>query len=246
MTQHRTTTGELLADARALWSRERSLIVAVGAPFLFLPAFAVKLLTSPMPPPPAERSREAYAAWFDALGIWGEANAGWYFLADAILVFGVAALTVLLIDPARPTVAAALMRAARLWPRFLLASVLASVPVGLGMVLVIPGLFFQARLIAAVPALAVEQPLAASVALMRSWQTTAGASGTLFGCVALLLALQWLALGPFTSFDTWLRTPAHLNPFVLALVDAAMSAITALYQVALLLVGIAAYRRLAS
>lgn len=238
--------GELLADARALLSRERSLITAVAGPFLFLPAYAVQLLTPPVPLLPAERTRETYAAWFDSLGTWGEANAGWYFLADAIAVLGVAALTVLLIDPSRPNVGAAMTRGARLWPRFLLASVIASVPIGLGMVLVIPGLFFQARLIAAAPALAVEQPLSASAALVRSWRATAGASGALIGCVALLLALQWLALAPFTSFDTWLRAPPHLNPFVLALVDAAMAAISAVYQVALLLLGIAAYRRLAS
>lgn len=245
MTAPNATMGALLADARALLGRERALIVAVGAPFLFLPAFAVQLLTPPPPGLPAARTREAIAAWLDAFGAWGQANAGWYLLADALAIFGAAALTVLLADPARPTVAEALARATRLWPRFLLAGVLAAVPVNLGMWLILPGLFFQARFALAAPVLVLEHRSAAG-ALGRSWTLTRAASWAMFASVVTLFACWWLALIPLAPLDAWLRTPAHLNPFVLAVIDAALAALAALYQAAVLLLGIVAYRRLAS
>ena len=238
-----TMTG-LLADGRALWARERALIVALGAPFLFLPALAVQLLTAPPPMLPAERTQASLERWLDALGGWGQANAGWYLLADGVAVLGAAALTILLADPARPTVGEALGRAGRLWPRFLLASVLAAIPVGLGMWLILPGLFLQARFVVATTVLAVE-PVSASGALGRSWRLTRVAGGV-FGAVAALFALQWIALTPLVPLDDWLRQPTHLNPVVLALVDGGMAAVGALYQVALVLLGVVAYRRLAS
>lgn len=245
MTRTRLTVGELLADVRAALAHERALIAAVGAPFLFVPPFALRLLTPPPPVMPAERTEAALAAWLDAFGAWGQANGGWYLLAEAAGVFGAAALTLLLADPARPTVGAALVRAARLWPRFLLASVLAAVPIGLGLWLILPGLFFQARFVAADAAIARERRSAAG-SLGRSWSMTGRAAAAVFGGVALLFALEWLALESLAPLDHWLRSPGHLNPFVLAVVDAAMAAVGAAYQAGLVLLGLAAYRRLAS
>jgi hypothetical protein len=231
----------LLRDVRALWRRERALIVAVGAPFLFLPNLAVQLLTPPVP----ARGALSTAAWFDAVATWGQANVGWYLLADAVAVFGAAALTVLLADPTRPTVSEALARAGRLWPRFVLASVLVAVPVNLGMWLILPGLFFQARFALAAPVL-VREPRSAASALGRSWTLTERASGAMFVSVAALFALWWLLTIPLAPLDGWLRAPAHHNPFVLALVDAGMAMLAALYQTAVLLLGVVGYRRLAS
>ena len=237
--------GGLLADVRRLLSRERALILAIGAPFLFLPNYAVQLLTPPPPGPPAERTRETISAWLDAFTTWGQANAGWYLLADAVAVLGAAALTVLLADPARPTVGQALARAGRLWPRFILASVLVAVPVNLGMWLILPGLFFQARFALAAPALVLEHR-SATGAVGRSWQLTRPASWAMFAGVVALFALWWLVLIPLAPLDTWLRSAGHLNPFVLAVVDAAMAAVAASYQAGVLLLGIVAYRRLAN
>lgn len=237
--------GLLLGDLRALWSRERALIVTVGAPFLFLPALAIQLLTPPPPLLPAERTQATLTVWLDALTAWGQTNAGWYLLADAVAVLGAAALTILLADTSRPTVAEALARAGRLWPRFVLASVLAAIPVGLGMWLILPGLLLQARFVAATATLAVE-PVSATTALARSWRLTGRASAGVFGGVAVLFAAQWIALIPLVPLDGWLRAPTHLNPVVLALVDAGMATVAALYQAALVLLGVVAYRRLAS
>lgn len=245
MTRPPITMLTLLGDLRALFTREIALIVAAGAPFLFLPAYAVQLLTPALPKFPAERTQVAIARWLDAVAIWGQANVGWYLLADALAVFGAGALTVLLIDPRRPTVGQALARATQLWPRFILASVLMAIPVNLGMWLILPGLYFQARFILAAPVLALE-PRSAIGALGRSWRLTGQASWAVFASLVAVFALWWMVLIPLAPLDGWLRSPGHLNPFLLALVDGALAAVAALYQAAALVLGVVAYRRLAS
>lgn len=241
------TLTRLLADTWSLFRRDADLIVRVAAPFLFLPALAVQLLADPLPPLPATRDQPAIEAWLNTVGVWGQSNAGWYVLADAIGLFGLATSAMLLVDRARPDVRAALSRAARLFPRFILASFLVAIPVGLGLWLfVLPGLYAQARLIAVLPALAAEQPLGAGRSLARSVAITRGYGWALLGAVLTIFLLQWLALGLLAPVDGWLRAPAHLNPFLLALVDAGLAAVAATYHVAILLLGVVAYRRLAS
>jgi len=239
------TAASLLGDIRRLFSAERTLILALAGPFLFLPAYALQLLAPRLPPFPTERTEEALSAWADRLVAWGGDNAGWYLAADAVGVLGLGALAVLLADAARPTVGEALARAAALWPRMVLASVLAAVPVNLGLWLIVPGLFFQARLAATLPALAVEGR-SATGAIVRSWRVTGRASWAAFAAAAALFAFWWLLLMPVAPVDAWLRTPGHGNPVVLAVVDAAMAALAALYRVGVLLLGVVAYRRLAS
>ena len=245
MTRPVVTMLALLRDLRALFTREIALIVAVGAPFLFLPAYAFKLLTAPPPTLPTERTQEALAGWLDAMAIWVQANASWYLLADSLAMFGAAALTVLLIDPRQPTVGQALARATQLWPRFVLASVLVAIPVGLGMRLILPGLYFQARFLLAAPVLAVE-PRSAIGALGQSWRLTRQASWAVFGSLVAVFAFGWMLLIPLVPLDEWLRSPGHLNPVLLALVDAALAAVAALFQAAALVLGVVAYRRLAN
>lgn len=240
------TMTRLLADTWALLKSEADLIGRIAAPFVFLPAFAVRLLADPLPPLPSTREQAVIEAWFNSVTVWGQANAGWYLLADAVGVYGLATLALLLTDSAGPDVRAALGRAARLFPRFLLTSILIAIPVGLGMwLLILPGLYVRARLIAAAPALAAEQPLGAARSLARSVAVTRGAGWGTFGAVVVLFLLQWLAISPLAPLDAWLREPAHLNPIVLALVDAGLAAVSALHHVALLLLGVVAYRRLA-
>ena len=237
--------GRILLDTWALFRREADLIVSVAAPFVFLPALAVQLLADPLPPlPPAPRDQQVLQAWLDAVTSWGQGNAGWYVAADAISLFGLAALAVMLLDPARPDVGGALGGAARRFWRFALASVLVAIPVGAGMwLLILPGLYAQTRLIAAVPALAAEQPLGAGRSLARSIAITRGIGWPTLGAVVTLFLVQYLALSPLLSLDAWLRVPSHLNPFLLALIDAGLAAITSSYHVAILLIGVMLYRR---
>lgn len=244
----RLTLGRVLGDAWTILRREGDLVLRVAAPFVFLPAFAVQLLAAPAPAlPQSPRDQAAMQAWFEQLSAWGQANAGWYLLADLIGIYGLAALTILLVHPARPDVKTALITAARRFGRFLLANLLVTIPVGLGLwVFVLPGLYIQARLIATIPALVVEAPLGAARAVGRSWRLTRREWWGVLAAIITVFLAQYLLVAPLVGADSVLRSPGHQNPFVLALADAGMAAVTAAYHVVLLGIGIAVYRRLSS
>lgn len=230
------TASRLIAAAWTLFRRERGLLIAAGAPFLFLPPFAVQLLVDGPPMPFA-----ATQQWFDRLSAWAGANIGWYLLADVIVLYGMAVLALLLVGSERPNVAQALSRALRLLPRFLLAGMLVALVVGAGMyLLILPGLYLQARL-SLVPLLVAAEPLSATRAIGESWRRTAPVAWPMFGAVVALFALQWLGAAMLVPLDSWLRRPSHANPFVLALVDGGLAAVLAGYRVGLLLLGTAVW-----
>lgn len=240
------TLGRLIGDAFAILRRDADLILRVAGMLLFLPAFALQLLVPGPPGLPAAREEAAIEAWLQNVGIWAQDNAFWYVLVDVVGLIGVATILVLLVDPQRPDVRGAMGRSLRLLPRWALASVLAAIPVGLGLWLfVLPGLYFQARLIAAGPVLFAEQPMSASGALSRSWRITARGAFALFSAALTLLLASWVVTSPLYTLDTWLRMPAHANPIATALVAAMIAAAQTAYDVALALVAVVAWKRLA-
>lgn len=242
------TFPRLLATAWALFRRDRALIGALAGCLVFLPAFAVLLLCDPVPPlPPAPRDQAMIAAWMEAVGVWAQSNALPYVLADLLGIVGAAAIAVLLLDPRRPTVSAALRVAGARFLPFAGASLLAAIPVGLGLWLfILPGLYAQARLVVATPALARHPELGAIPALGLSLRLTRGEGIAITGAIVGLFLAQWLAIVPLMSADEWLRTAGNTNPLVLSLVDAAIALVGAAYHVAVLLVGVVVYRVRAS
>ncbi|WP_375286716.1 hypothetical protein [Sphingomonas sp.] len=233
------TVSRLLAAAWSLFRRERSLLIAAGAPFLFLPPFAVQLLIDG-PPLPFAATQE----WMDKAAVWAGANVGWYLLADVIVLYGMGVLALLLVAPERPNVAQALTRALRLLPRFVLAGMLAALAVGAGMyLLILPGLYLQARLVL-VPLLIAAEPLSATRAIGESWRRTAPLAWPMFGAVVALFALQWLGAAMLVPLDSWLRQPSHANPFVLALVDGGLAAVLSGYRIGLLVLAAIVWRGL--
>lgn len=238
------TVSRALADAWRLFRGERDLIVRVAAPLIFLPAFAALLLTDPLPPlPDAPRDQAAIEAWLALAGEWARGNALPYVAADFIGIYGAATVALLLLG-GRPTVGEALARAARRLLPFLGVSLIAAVPVGAGMqLLVLPGLYAQARLASAVPAMAAQPGLGVIAALRDSWRRTRGHGLALTGAMVALFLLQYLVVVPLLSADAWLRAPGNENAAVLALVDALVTATGAAYHVAVLLVGVVAWRR---
>lgn len=237
----------LLADAWAMLRHDADLILRLAALLLFLPSFAVLLLCDPMPPLPAERDPALIEAWMNAVGLWGQANGGWYVLADAVGVLGSAAIALLLVADARPTIGEALVEAGRRVLPFMLLTVLVAIPVGLGMWLfVLPGLYAQARLLTALPLLARDRGRTVPETMARAWRQTRGQGYALTAAIVTLFLLQWLAIFPLLSADDWLRAPGHANPVVLSLVNAAIAAIGAAYHLGVLMIGVSSYRRLAS
>lgn len=238
----------LLADAWWLFRRNADLIVRIAGPFVFLPALAVQLLCDPMPPLPAQPGNEAaMEQWLNAVSAWGQSNAIWYVLADLIGMAGLTTVALLLLAPGQLSVAESLAETARRLGRFVLLNLLIAVPVGLGLwMFVLPGLYLQARFIAALPAMAAEPRHSASRAMGRSWRLTATVAWPVLGAVVALFLAQWLAVSPLFPLDSWLRQPGHDNPFLIALVTVLLTAAGTIYNVALLLVGVAVYRRFAS
>jgi hypothetical protein len=241
------TFARLLADAWGVFRREADLIMRLAGPFVFLPAFAVQLLCDPLPAIPAQpRDESAMAAWITLVSAWGEDNAIWYVLADLVGMIGLAAIALLLLAPDKPSVGEALHGALRRLGRFVLLDLLVAIPVGLGLwIFVLPGLYVQARLIAALAVLAAEPQHSATRAIARSWQATSRATWAILGAVVALFLLQWLAVSPLFPLDAWLREPGHDNPFVVALVAMLLAIAGTVYSVAMLLVGVVSYRRFA-
>lgn len=242
------TFPRLLAAAWLLFRRDRALIGPLAGCLIFLPTFAVLLLCDPVPPlPPAPRDQAMLSAWMDAVGIWAQANALPYVMADLLAILGGAAIALLLLDPQRLSVGAALRAAGARFLPFALVSLLAAVPVGLGLwLLILPGLYAQARLVVATPVLARHGRAGPFAALGLSVRLTRGQGLAITGAIVALFLTQWLAVVPLMSADEWLRGAGRTNPFVLSVVDAAIAGLGAAYHVAVLLVGVVVYRVRAS
>ena len=234
----------VLAEAWALFRRDRDWLLAVAAPFLFLPSFALALLVPRWPALPPGQGGTGDAgtlAWMDLFGDWLGANGPWYALAYAVAGYGSAALFAGYLDPGAPDIRAALRRAGVLLPRYLLAAVLVAIPTGAGLYLwVLPGLYVMGRTMLAGPVLVAERPVGAVAAVARSFSLTAGAGLPLMALAAILLLAGILAAQPFVL----LEAAAGDNRIGDALAAAGLALVSMLTSIAQALVAVSAYRRL--
>lgn len=237
----------LLSIVWRLFRRDAALVLPVVGTFVFLPAFAALLLCDPVPPlPPGPRDEAVMQAWMQAVALWGQGNGVWYLLAELIGTYGIAAIALFLLEPDRLTIGQSLGQAIVRLVAFAIATMAAAVPVALGLwMLVLPGLYVQARLIVAVPAMARHPALRPLPALRLSWKMTKGLDRALTGALVALFLTQWLAVSPLLLADDALREGAG-NPLALALVDALIAGVGAAYALATLLLGVVAYRVRAS
>lgn len=247
----RVTLAALIADAWALFRREADLLLRVAGLLFFVPTYALLLLVGPLPlPDPAIVDTAARAQkWMTQLDGWvgdyGLGSVGAY----AITYYGLAVVFCLLLDPARLTVGEALRRAARLFPRFLLAMVVVSIPTGAGMyLLLLPGLWLMSRFMLAGPILVAEAPTGALQAVGRSWRMTRRAQWPLLGAIVTVYLAAILAGQPFMLLARALggEGAGTANPLATAIVHALAAAVATLTQVAGALLAIVAYRRLSA
>jgi len=240
----------ILTDAWALFKRDRDLLLRIAAPFLFLPAFALALVVPdpPMPDQTAGNNEAQALAWADQVTAWASTNGGWYGLAYAISFFGTSLLYALYLDrrDGAPDVGAAMRRSATLFPRYLLAMLLVSLPAGAGLLLyAIPGLYILGRTMLTGPALFAEAPLGAIAAIRRSLSLTRGSGLPLMALAAFSYISGWLIGEPFMMVDRWMRETGQENPVVLAIVDAGAAAAAMAAGLAMALIAVSSYRRLA-
>ncbi len=237
----------LLSITWRLFRRDAALVLPIVGTFVFLPAFAALLLCDPVPAlPPAPRDEIVMQAWMNSVAIWGQGNGVWFLLAELVATFGLAAIALFLLEPDRLTIGQSLGQAVVRLVAFTIATLAIAVPVSLGLwLLVLPGLYLQARLIVAVPAMARHPALRPLASLRLSWKMTKGLDRAVTGALVTLFLAQWLAVSPLLLADDALRTGAG-NPLALALVDAMIAAIGATYALSTLLLGVVAYRVRAS
>ncbi len=237
----------LLSIVWRLFRRDAALVLPIVGAFVFLPSFAALLLCDPVPPlPPAPRDEVVMEAWMNAVTLWGQGNGVWFLLAEVVGTFGIAAVALFLLEPDRLTIGQSLGQAMVRLVAFTAATMAVAVPVALGLwMLVLPGLYLQARLIVAVPAMARHPALRPFAALRLSWKMTKGLDRALTGALVALFLAQWLAVSPLLLADEALRSGVA-QPLALALVDALIAAVGSAYALAVLLLGVVAYRVRAS
>lgn len=238
----------VLRDAWAIFLRDRSVLLAVAAPFLFLPAFALSLL---LPPPPRSQTSSgdsaAALAYLQTLGEWLRANGGWYLAGYAIACIGAASLYALYLDPERGDVSAALRRGVTMLPRYLLAMLVIALPVGAGMMLwLVPGLYVLGRVMLTGPALLAERPLGALAAIQRSLWLSRGSSLPLMALASITVLGGWVGSQPFELLGNAMRATNAVNPVALAIVDAGSAGVGMIAAFASVLIALAAYRRLST
>lgn len=245
----RLTFAGVLADAWALFRRDGDLLLRIAAPFFFLPAYALVLLVPPMPLPDPDIAdpQARIQAWADAVGGWVQGYGVGLIAGYLVACVGMATITALYCAVPRPAVRGALAEAARILPRFFLAMVLVSLPVGVGLWLfVLPGLYVVGRLMLTGPVLFAERPIGAWRAIVRSLALTRGHGAALTGLAGFAYLSGLIGGQPFLLLDGWMRgTPGGINPVAVAIVDAAAAGVAMLTQLALALIAVAAYRRLA-
>ena len=242
----------VLAGARQLWRSDRAILAPLSALFCFLPQFAVLLLVPDMPAPSPGMSP---GDWGRALEPWSATYGGWYILAALLPQYGAFALVSLYMPPAA-TAGRAMARAARLFPRALLASLLVTVPAGVAGLLSLSApvlalamtpsiVYLLARTTLANPVILAERGTGAIAAVVRSWQLTRGyglpiallVGGLLIGGQALKAAIA--------ALDGAIRAGPFANPVLLAMIDATAAGFLWAATLALALAQVVLYRRLA-
>lgn len=238
------TLSGVLAEAGALWRRDRALLWPVTGLFVFLPSFAL-LLALPDPPPaaPDATMAEAQAALFAYLS----ANLHWILIRTGIGWVAAVAILSLYLDPARPTLGVAMRRAAVILPRYMAAMALMGLATFAGLFLfVLPGLFILGRTFLVGPALVARADQPAVEVARDAIEATRGQGVRLFALLALLVLAgqggQIAAAGIGALFASPALPEAIARAPGAALAALVVSAVT----LVTLLAQVTVYRRLAA
>ena len=244
----------LLRDTWALWQRDHALLLPLAGLTIFVPRLALQLLVPQWPMPDPEVAGDAaMQAWSEAFAIWVGNYGGWFVAVLALGLWGTLSIVALYLDRGQPTVTGGMRRGLALLPRYLLAMLLVGLPAGgmfsvamaapmLLIFVMVPLLYVYARttLIAAV--LAAEAPTGAVASIVRSWRLTTGNGWQL----AWVLAATMLGSSIFGSMFLALGKLAPGSMAATGVAAAAATAVEVAGTLAVALVAVVAYRRLAS
>ncbi|MBD8678793.1 hypothetical protein [Sphingomonas sp. CFBP 13720] len=237
-------SGAACREALGIWRRDRDVIVAVAGVFFFLPTLAAALFMTTGGGPPAGdvAPEEAIRAYADVLS----ANAHWFILQLAAELTGIGVLLALLLDPARPTVGAALRDALRRLPILIAAMVVVSLAKVAGFfMLFVPMLYVIGRVFVVLPVLMAERERSFGDAIRHAVALT-------HGNVLQLLSLSGLIFFTGQMVVLLLSATARIvssgggNPVTAAMLAAAVAAVGSAMTIAFTLVRATVYRALSS
>lgn len=233
-------------DAWRMWKRDRDLLLGVAGLFVFLPQLALLLLVpDPIAMPASGADADAIRAWFDQSIQWYSDNGAAIVAADACALFGSLTILILYLSGGeRPDLRAALGRAVLLLPRYLFAALLVLIPVSFGLLLILPGIYLQGRLLLVGPALVAEQPLAAIGAVRRSVALSRGLALLMSGLACIMLFGGQVLAAPFIGLGDALDGAPRANPVVALLLGSGAAAALTFAALATILIRVALYRRL--
>jgi hypothetical protein len=238
----------VFADAWQMWRRDRELLLAVAGLFLFLPYLVVELFVPPMPVPSGSIADPAVMkSWWPEAEAWSSHYSLIVTIAGLAAMFGTVMIITLYLDPRRPNVRVALMRTLTLAPCYLLAALLNSLAVNIGLLLfILPGVYALGRLMLTVPALVADRSRGVLGAISRSLALTAGNGLVLAGFACIALFGQMLLSSPFHALGKVLDGAPMANPFVAGMLDAGAAAGMTAGMLGAILIEISLYRRLAA
>lgn len=217
------------------------LIIAIAGVFLLLPAVAAGFLI----PEPVFTTTDVTGRTRELLEHI-RANAPMNFLLSIPVALGQVAILALLLDPARPTVAQALVLGATLLISFvLLNNILINLSVALGLLLLlVPGLYLLGRLVPASAAMVAERHFNPLTAYARGWQISRGNGWRIFGLIAIVMIVAWVLDLAITAVIGTVAALAFTDD-VARVIDILVSALSAAVTgIVILLLTAAIYRAL--
>lgn len=232
----------VLRDAWTMAKRDRDVLIGVCGLLLLVPQIAMAMFVAR--PPAMPTTSEETAAWIASVEAWSQLYSLPVIALSIVLLLGSATVLVLYLDRERPTTQSALMQALALLPRVILLSLLTSIPISLGtLLLFLPGLYLQGRLLLALPLLVAKPGQGVIAAFTQSFRLTRGHGLVLMGiaCVTVLMG-DLLAL-PFRSIGAALSGAPLANPVVAAILQIGAATGVTIGMVATLLIQVALYRR---
>jgi hypothetical protein len=238
------------ADAWDRWRRDRALLLPLAGMFLFLPQFAFYLLAAPFPKLTPEQAQDtaALVAPDSPLVAWISHNAPGMLATVLAMTLGSLVILCLYLDRDGATPGKALTRAFGLFPRYLLAAIVAGLPAGpielMIALLILPCLYLLGRLMLVGPVIVAERPIGVFRAIGRSFALTRRRGLAMMALAAAVMLANMLAPAPFRILRDALQAAAAENPVAIATTEAIGSLLAAAICLAALLIEIALYRRL--
>ncbi len=244
-TMIRLDVAAVLREAWGMAKRDRDVLFGLAGLLLLVPQIALAMFVAKPPALPANADQTA--AWLAAVQAWSQLYSLPVIALSIVLLFGSASILLLYLDRTRPTVQAALLLALALLPRVVLLSLLMSFPVSLGtLMLFLPGIYLQGRLLLALPLLLANPATGVITAFARSFKLTRGHGLILMGLACITVLFGDILALPFRSIGAALAGAPLANPVVAAILQVGAAAGVTIGMVTTLLIQVALYRRLNS